>query len=81
MTGLYPPEYGLRVKSEMNRLGAAVPVLSEQFGARGYGTGAFVGAFVLDCRFGLDRGFTSMTAAWKRLTDQRPACARAQDAN
>lgn len=57
MTGLYPPEHGLRVNSGLNRLGAAVPVLSEQLRNRGYATGAFLGAFVLDRRFGLDRGF------------------------
>lgn len=57
MTGLYPPEHGLRVNSGLNRLGSDVPVLAELLREQGYRTGAFVGAFVLDRKFGLDRGF------------------------
>lgn len=57
MTGLYPPEHGLRVNNGVNRLGADIPVLAELLGRHGYRTGAFVGAFVLDSQFGLDRGF------------------------
>ncbi len=57
MTGLYPPEHGLRVNSGLNRLSDEVPVLAEMLRRRGYRTGAFVGAFVLDHKFGLDRGF------------------------
>ena len=34
-----------------------LPLLAELFRDRGYQTGAFVGAFVLDSRWGLDRGF------------------------
>ncbi|MDA0835281.1 MAG: sulfatase-like hydrolase/transferase [Planctomycetota bacterium] len=57
MTGVYPPEHGLRVNSGLNRLGSDLPVLSEILREHGYRTGAFVGAFVLDQKFGLDRGF------------------------
>lgn len=57
MTGLYPPEHGLRVNSGLHRLSDGVPVLAEVLRQRGYRTGAFVGSFVLDRRFGLDRGF------------------------
>jgi len=57
LTGLYPPEHGLRVNSGLRRLEATVPLLTEQLRRQGYRTGAFVGSFVLDRKFGLDRGF------------------------
>lgn len=57
MTGLYPPEHGLRVNNGIHRLGPDIPVLAEQLKRRGYATGAFLGGFVLDHKFGLDRGF------------------------
>ena len=55
MTGRYPPGHaarhnGLRVKTD-------VPVLAELFQRAGFKTGAFVAAFPLDRRFGLERGF------------------------
>ena len=34
-----------------------MPTLATRLKAAGYRTGAFVGAFVLDARFGLNRGF------------------------
>ncbi len=56
MTGLYPPEHGCRVNGGC-RLTADIPTLAEVFSSHGYRTGAFVAAFVLDRKFGLDRGF------------------------
>lgn len=56
MTGLYPPEHGCRVNGE-HKLGEDITTLSEVFAKNGYRTGAFVAAFVLDSKFGLDRGF------------------------
>ncbi|MEA1929200.1 MAG: sulfatase, partial [Candidatus Auribacterota bacterium] len=56
MTGLYPPEHGCRVNGE-HKLGEDITTLGEIFSSQGYRTGAFVAAFVLDSRFGLDRGF------------------------
>ena len=66
LTGTFPPENGVRV----NGVTLAPPVLSEAAGRvegrptlatafhdAGYRTGAFVGAYVLDHRFGLSRGF------------------------
>ncbi|MFN0196719.1 MAG: sulfatase-like hydrolase/transferase [Planctomycetaceae bacterium] len=55
-TGLYPPEHGLHVNGQ-NSLGNDIPVLAEVLEKGGYETGAFVGAFVLDSKFGLNRGF------------------------
>lgn len=57
MTGLNPPEHGIRLNSGTDRLGAEVPVLAEILKQHGYSTAAFVGSFVLDAKFGLDRGF------------------------
>ncbi|MES2791908.1 MAG: sulfatase-like hydrolase/transferase [Planctomycetota bacterium] len=57
-TGLYPPEHGLRTNGQ-SRLADSIPTLAETLAARGYATGGFVASFVLDSKFGLDRGFSS----------------------
>jgi len=56
MTGVDPPQHGVRHNS-IHRLGTELPTLAEGLHAAGYATAAFVGALVLDARFGLDRGF------------------------
>ena len=56
LTGRLPPEHGLRVNGT-TVLPAEVPTLVEDFKAAGYDTAAFIAAFVLDSKFGLDRGF------------------------
>jgi len=56
LTGLYPPSHGVH-DNGVDVLGPEPSTLAEVLSARGYATGAFVGAFVLDARFGLDRGF------------------------
>lgn len=56
LTGLYPPEHGLRVNGS-GRLGNEIPILSEILKREGYETGAFIAAVVLDSMYGLDRGF------------------------
>jgi arylsulfatase A-like enzyme/thioredoxin-like negative regulator of GroEL len=56
MTGLDPPGHGVRHNS-VHRLGEDIPTLAEHLRTAGYATAAFVGALVLDRRFGLDRGF------------------------
>jgi arylsulfatase A-like enzyme/Tfp pilus assembly protein PilF len=56
LTGLTPPHHGVR-NNVAFRLGDHVPTLTTALKAAGYRTGAFVGAFVLDARFGLNRGF------------------------
>ena len=55
LTGLLPPRHGLR-NNGAGRL-PEVPTLASVLAAAGYRTGAFVSSFVLDRRFGLDRGF------------------------
>jgi arylsulfatase A-like enzyme/tetratricopeptide (TPR) repeat protein len=56
MTGTLPTYHGVRVNGN-TALGAAQQTLAEVFSERGYDTGAFVGAFVLDGRWGLNQGF------------------------
>src|SRR5262249_22341878 len=56
LTGLEPPEHGLRVNGQQT-LGPGVQTLAEELTARGYQTAAFLGAFVLNRKFGLGRGF------------------------
>ena len=55
-TGLYPPNHGARRNGEFT-VGAEQTTLAEMFSERGYDTAAFIGAFVLDARFGLGQGF------------------------
>ncbi len=54
MTGTRPPENGVRVNGATL---ATRPTLARAFQGAGYRTGAFVGAYVLDRRFGLSGGF------------------------
>ncbi|MDH3255146.1 MAG: sulfatase-like hydrolase/transferase [Acidobacteriota bacterium] len=56
LTGLEPPEHGLRDNGTAV-LDASVPTLATVLSQRGYATGAFVASRVLDRRFGLGAGF------------------------
>ena len=56
MTGMYPTYHGVRVNGN-TALGDEQTTLAEVFSARGYATGAFIAAFVLDGRWGLKQGF------------------------
>jgi arylsulfatase A-like enzyme len=56
LTGLVPATHGVH-NNGVAGLDAQAPTLAGQLHAVGYRTGAFVGAFVLDARFGLSRGF------------------------
>lgn len=56
MTGLYPTYHGVRLNGT-TALSQGQTTLAEVFSGRGYRTGAFIGAFVLDGRWGLNQGF------------------------
>ena len=56
LTGSYPPGHGVR-SNGVFILATDRHTLAEMLGDAGYRTGAFVSAFVLDRRFGLDQGF------------------------
>jgi len=56
LSGLLPPHHGLRNNGSGSFPGNR-ETLATRLSAAGYRTGAFVGAYVLDHRFGLNRGF------------------------
>ncbi len=55
-TGLTPREHGVH-HNGIGKLDSQIPTLAEALSSRGYETGGFVGAFVLNRKFGLNRGF------------------------
>lgn len=71
MTGRYPPGHGARHNGI--RLDASVPTIAEALSRAGFATGAFVGAFPLDRRFGLNRGFATYGDEMPRGADGQPA--------
>lgn len=80
LTGQLPPAHGVRLNGQ--RLADDVPTLATALDGAGYRTGAFVGAYVLDRRFGLGRGFDTYDDAvardWQRadrLEAERPGAA------
>lgn len=56
MTGGYPTRHGVRDNGAF-RLDDQSPTLAAALKGAGYRTAAFVGSFVVDARFGLNRGF------------------------
>ncbi len=79
MTGLVPPLNGVR-ENGVDALGAGHPTIAKLLRDAGYRTAAFVGAFVLDHRFGLAQGFDTYDDqiardpnASQRLEAERPA--------
>jgi len=56
LTGVYPSTHGIRDNSGF-LLSPDQTTLAEVLKKSGYATSAFVGAFVLDSKFGLDQGF------------------------
>ena len=56
LTGTYPATNGVRINGVAMK-GAGIATLAEVFQDRGYRTGGFISALVLDSMFGLDRGF------------------------
>ena len=80
LTGRTPRTHGVHANGSF-RLDDGIPTLATVLKRSGYRTGAFVGAFVLDARFGLSRGFDEYDdryphetdAATFRVTDRRAA--------
>ena len=56
MTGLLPPEHGLRINGH-HQLPEQIPTLAELLSGRGYRTAAFIASPVLAAKYGLSRGF------------------------
>ena len=83
MTGRYPPGHGARHNGI--RVDPAVPTLAKTLSAAGFATGAFVSAFPLDRRFGLNAGFAEYSdrmprGARGRLENERPGRDTVDDA-
>lgn len=71
LTGRYPAGHGARHNGLRVDLG--VPTLADALGPQGFATGAFVGAFPLDRRFGLIKGFQRYGDRMPRGPDGRTA--------
>lgn len=69
LTGMYPPGHGSRHNGMKARAGVAT--LASVLHDQGWATGAFVAAFPLDRRFGLDRGFDRYGDRMPRGVDGR----------
>jgi arylsulfatase A-like enzyme/thioredoxin-like negative regulator of GroEL len=70
MTGRYPPGHGARHNGV--HVDSGVPTLATTLSAAGFATGAFITAFPLDKRFGLDAGFDVYGDRLPRTSDGRP---------
>ncbi|MFO0980174.1 MAG: sulfatase-like hydrolase/transferase [Planctomycetota bacterium] len=85
MTGLLPCEHGVR-DNGLFKVPAELGTLASVLHGHGFATGAFVGSFVLDRSFGLDRGFDCYSDVKQTLLthvgpfDERPATAVTRDA-
>jgi arylsulfatase A-like enzyme/Tfp pilus assembly protein PilF len=55
-TGTFPPHHGVR-ENGSNNVPESLVTLAELFRGNGYRTGAFVAAYILDARWGLNQGF------------------------
>ena len=55
-TGKFPPEHGVRDNGGFF-LGPEQPTLAEVLKSHGYRTGGFIGAYVLDSKWGINQGF------------------------
>lgn len=77
MTALYPPAHGVRLNGDA-ALSDTQTTLAERLTSRGYRTGAFVGAFVLDGRWGISQGFQHYDDKFNIGPDQKLDLARVQ---
>lgn len=69
LSGLYPIRHGVRENAGF-RFPATTETLATILKGRGYRTGAFVSAFPLDRRFGLDRGFDVYDDRYGKSTER-----------
>lgn len=68
LTGTFPPAHGVRENGVV--FDKRIPTIARTFKAAGYQTAAFVGAYVLNRRFGLDDGFDTYDDAVHREMDR-----------
>jgi arylsulfatase A-like enzyme/Flp pilus assembly protein TadD len=67
-TGLIPPMHGVRDNVGFY-LAEGSATLASRLGSHGYRAGGFVGAFVLDSRFGISQGFETYYDDFEAMTD------------
>ena len=70
LTGLYPTYHGVRLNGG-SALADVHTTLAESLAENGYRCGAFIGAFVLDGRWGLEQGFERYDDEFELRGDQR----------
>ena len=69
LTGMLPYQHGVRENAGF-RLSGKVPTAATRLKAKGYAAGAFVGAFVLDSRYGLNHDFDVYDEPYRHLDEQ-----------
>ncbi len=69
LTGMFPYQHGVRENAGF-RLSPHTPTVATRLKARGYVTGAFVSAFVLDSRYGLNHDFDVYDELYRHLEEQ-----------
>ena len=70
MTGLLPVAHGVRENGVVFVPQPSAPTLARRFRDAGYQTGGFIGAYVLDRRFGLADGFDTYDDRIRRNPDE-----------
>jgi arylsulfatase A-like enzyme len=69
LTGMLPYQHGVRENAGF-RLSPKIPSAATRLKEKGYSTGAFVGAYILDGRFGLNHGFDVYDELYRHLDEQ-----------
>ena len=68
LTGTYPARFGVR-DNATTAVPASATTLAELFKARGYQTGAFIGAFIVGAQYGFGQGFDQFDDRFARFSD------------
>ncbi len=69
LTGMLPYQHGVRENAGF-RLSSKIPTAATRLREKGYATGAFIGAYVLDSRYGLASGFDVYDELYRHLDEQ-----------
>lgn len=69
LTGLLPYQHGVRENAGF-RLSPKIPTAAGRLKAKGYASGAFVAAYVLDSRYGLGHDFDVYNELYRHLDEQ-----------
>ncbi|HJR61099.1 MAG TPA: sulfatase-like hydrolase/transferase [Vicinamibacterales bacterium] len=72
LTGLQPARFGVR-DNAITPLPAEASTLAEMLSPRGFATGGFIGAFILDRPYGFAQGFETFDSGFTRVDSGREA--------